>query len=226
MPTSTDFWMVPEEGTERPDEDDGGLTFELVPEWPEAPSPRRSAASPPYWATHTLDGFVNRAKGVSLPADVAVTCYGTTWSSPEEYAEGRALARRAMGRMAQGAYTTSTLEAIEDSDEWTSESPVVIMVEAPTRYDPDTEMKQGGTLGVAVAWRDRIALAVAPTERRKGLGGALLSQARVFAPQAGCYVAARNVIAQHFCIQAGLTPMSVSSTGVVRYGEMGCNDEN
>jgi len=174
--------------------------------------------APPYWLTSSLENWLS-FRDNEFPAGTRVTCYGTMWSTPEKYAEGRAMARVLMRQMADGAYTSSTLDAIEDSEgEWTPEAPVVVVVEAPVRFDPETEMKEGGVLGLAVVWRERIALAVNRRARRKGLGTALLVQARVFAPGAGLYVAPRNIGAHHFLLEAGMRPLSVGSSGVVRYG--------
>jgi hypothetical protein len=98
----------------------------------------------------------------------------------------------------------------------------VITVEAPYNYDPDTEVKSGGLVGVMVQLNDgscRVLMAVAAPARRCGVGTALTVAHSVLGGWTA-WVKTSNRDAQQFLLARGLQPMHINSQGAVRYGNI------
>lgn len=181
------------------------------------PRPAVVPGTMPSWVTQITQRYLDSATG-DLPEGTEVEVHSTMWTDPNAYRQAAATARSMLSRFAEGAYSTATLDAVSNVDpQYVSESPVLIVVSAPMQYDDETECKTGGPLAVAVAWRERIALAVSRSYRRRGLGKTLVRQSLQFAPGGGLWVAARNVDAQHFLLETGLRPVAIGSRGVLRY---------
>lgn len=105
--------------------------------------------------------------------------------------------------------------------------PVIIEVGSDFTYDPDTEVKSGGTLGVLVQLNDdynRALLAIAPAARRKGIGSALLRVHEAFGP-ASLFVHRGNVTAQMFLLNRAYLPQVINQQGAIRFAQYECHDE-
>lgn len=111
-------------------------------------------------------------------------------------------------------YSDTAIQQIADS---------VYIVEAatPVRYDPDSEVKVGGTSGVAVVLPSReILLAVNPECRRQAIGLNLYSALSAESPHTDNHfvVSTHNIPAQRFLLAVGLIPTALDLRGSITYG--------
>lgn len=125
-------------------------------------------------------------------------------------------------------YTHSTLMKVLDfADNYgfrtddDSPKPCLLRAVVESSYDPDTEVKRGGLLGVLVQMNDgnrRAVLAVAEQFRRKGVGSALLDLHTRAIGSPNFWVARGNVGAQQFLLQRGLVVQQMNGRGALMYG--------
>lgn len=97
--------------------------------------------------------------------------------------------------------------------------PTLLLLASPTRYDPDTEVKYGGMMGVAIAWSDRLMLAIHADRHRQGAGTLLLEELRCRSSDMALrtWVSSGNVAGQMFLLASGWKPVSLNSAGAVCY---------
>lgn len=97
------------------------------------------------------------------------------------------------------------------------EAPLVLVLERPFTFDPDTEVKSGGLLGVAVVWpgSNKLVMAVHRMFRRARIGATMLSLLNF----PGCqysmttWVNRRNTTGQHFLLATGWSVSTLNSSG-------------
>lgn len=98
--------------------------------------------------------------------------------------------------------------------------PIVMTLSKTPSFDEDTEVKTGGTAGVAVVWASdngRFLLATAPLCREKGVAATLLDEIQRHVPQAMTWVGQTNSEAQRVLLRRGFVPSALNSSGAVCY---------
>lgn len=124
---------------------------------------------------------------------------------------------------AAGEFDDRTRQGTEDSPRTSSLLPVLTVASRPLSYDEDTEIKNGGTVGMMVTWPDGKALfAVVSGSRRQGIGRRIFAHNSRYANvNPYFWVNTSNVPAQQFLLAMGLTPTGLNGNGAVRYGYSG-----
>lgn len=128
-------------------------------------------------------------------------------------------------RAADGKYTSTSLMRLLDAAEGgrqTGQPPVrIVEVGRPSSYDPDTEVKTGGVVGMAVVYESgRTMLAVAPASRGSRVGRTLLAEAGyglTITDPLTLWIHQSNVGAQRFALACGLVPESMNGSGAIAY---------
>lgn len=154
----------------------------------------------------------------------------TRGSDPEWSPRARS-AFEFLRRHASRRYSNDALMRALRAADWTPEdstpSPFLFTVEVPHHFDPDTEVKTGGTFGVLFQLNDgamRGMLAVAETFRRQGVGSALLDAHVNLLGTPSMWVHRVNVPAQQFLLNNGLTVQNLNANGVLRFGSDDSDD--
>jgi hypothetical protein len=103
--------------------------------------------------------------------------------------------------------------------------PTIVSAMRPYTFDPETETKSGGRLGMAAYWRDgRTVLAAHRDARRIHIGTALLERVlQEVAPV--MWVGQTNTAGQMLCLKSGLLVTSMNSRGALRYSNRLDNEE-
>lgn len=121
----------------------------------------------------------------------------------------------------EGRYRPQTLQMMLDQAEQRTLACLVTASKAPD-YDPLTETKFGGTVGVLALLTDmRVLLAVHSDHRRQHIGTALIQKleqnlGRVTRDGANAilWVGRENIIGQQFCLSLPLYPMLTQNTAI------------
>lgn len=106
--------------------------------------------------------------------------------------------------------------------------PLLFTAEVPFNYDPDTEVKTGGLLGVLVQLNDgqsRALCSVAEPHRRQGVASALLYLHREAAGAPAFWVGRQNVTAQTFLLRNGYFVEQMNSRGALRFTQTATEDQ-
>lgn len=99
--------------------------------------------------------------------------------------------------------------------------PWLVLVESPSSYDEETEVKTGGISAMAVCWKHndgKTVLATHRSLRRKKLGTLVARGVQNAVTNDPSYwVAGHNAPGQQFLLSMGLQPTSLNNSGAVRY---------
>lgn len=98
--------------------------------------------------------------------------------------------------------------------------PLLVVADTPITYDEETEVKQGGMLGIVVCWpNDRTVIAVHARRRREGLGMALMDRLiyNIGRESVVLWAARDNRVGHHFALDLGLFPSAMNLSGAIRY---------
>lgn len=110
-----------------------------------------------------------------------------------------------------------------------SNMPNLVVVEAPTAYDEETEVKTGGISAMAICWPHndgKTVLAVHRDKRRSKYGTLVLRALQEsYCMTPALWVSARNFTAQQFLLSVGLMPTSLNGAGAVRYSDAAQEEE-
>ncbi|MFA5937375.1 MAG: hypothetical protein WC822_05895 [Candidatus Paceibacterota bacterium] len=127
-------------------------------------------------------------------------------------------------------YSNNSLMRVLDLADYDFEdrpAPYIFRAEVPYEFDPISEVKTGGALGVMVQLNDgssRALLAVAPSHRRLGVATALLQAHLLTLGTPSMWVSSSNVVGQMFLLSQGLMPQDFNARGVLRYGAENVDD--
>jgi hypothetical protein len=131
-----------------------------------------------------------------------------------------------------GRYTPRTLNALLAAGDIVQEAretgspipfeavPSLFTAGRPSSYDPDTEVKQGGIMGVVAVWEGtKVLLGVGREKRRQGVGRCLLQAAQGMLGYglsgAQAWVGQHNTEGQMFLLSQGWRIASLNSSGAV-----------
>lgn len=137
-------------------------------------------------------------------------------------------------RHANGRYSDRTLMALSRWSQFSTELvegrprrtgegiiPAVFSLAKEVTYDEDTEVKSGGTVGMAVTLPAevgaKLVLAVAPDMRRNGYGRALLEEAGGTVHHLHTWVSSMNRAAMQFLLSASMRPIAMNRRSAVMF---------
>jgi GNAT superfamily N-acetyltransferase len=135
-------------------------------------------------------------------------------------------------RHADGRYSNNTIMRIltaadrwdervaNDERTYDNRLPNLAICVIPTTYDENTEVKNGGMVGVLVSWEDdskRAIMAVHKNYRRKSIGTSLFIRMRYSVLNANWWVGRHNQTGQQFLLSIGLFPTAFNTSGAIRY---------
>jgi hypothetical protein len=98
--------------------------------------------------------------------------------------------------------------------------PALVVADDPIVFDPETESKTGGLLGMAVCWpMERVMVAVNRAHRQQGIGSDMVQRlSREFGRSSlTLWVGQNNVAGHRFCLHNGFIPTAMNGGGAVRY---------
>lgn len=123
---------------------------------------------------------------------------------------------------ADGRYTaTSLINLLNASEGASGDRPTLHVLEAPSSYDEETEVKTGGMVGVAVKYTNgKTLLAVRAEHRRLRHGSLLLDAAARRGMAPNLWVHRENLGAIRFLAAADYSPQSMNSQGALNFGQL------
>lgn len=114
---------------------------------------------------------------------------------------------------------TSLMNLLSAAEGATGDRPLLHVLEAPSSYDEETEVKTGGMVGVAIKYTNgKTLLAVKREHRRHGHGLLLLDAASRRGMAPNLWVHRENLGAIRFLAAAGYSPQSMNSQGALSFG--------
>ncbi len=121
-------------------------------------------------------------------------------------------------------YSAKSLMEIQSLSNYDSDDEVPVVgtlsiISAPFQYDPETEIKKGGSIGMVLTWpTGKSLLVVKNPSRRQGVATKLLNHHMNYIREGYFWVHRNNPVAQSFLLSQGLTPTAMNSSGAIRYG--------